>query len=61
MSTRKLPAGGLVGGVWKFNTKRVDKWVDGMGGIDAVRKDVEDQIATHRAKAEADSSPGRAE
>ena len=46
VSTRKLPAW-LVGGSWKFDKQRVDRWSENMGGAAAIRSDVKDQIATH--------------
>jgi hypothetical protein len=55
MSTRKLPAA-LVGGIWKYDRGKVDRWVAEMGGPDAVKKDVEAQIEKHRA-AGAGASP----
>lgn len=47
MSTRKL-RGWLVEGEWKFDKTEVDRWVEGMGGLEAVQKDVDEQIEEHR-------------
>lgn len=55
MSTRKLP-GYLVGGVWKFDRRQVEAWVEELGGVEAVRADVDDQIARHRAAASGDAA-----
>jgi len=48
MSTRKLP-GALIDGVWKFNPRNIERWVEKIGGKEAALKDVEAQIAKHRA------------
>jgi hypothetical protein len=47
ISTRKMPAA-LVGGYWKHDWYKVQKWVEGMGGLEAVHKDVEEQIRKHK-------------
>lgn len=47
MSTRKM-RGWLVEGEWKFDKVETDRWVEGMGGLEAVQKDVKDQIEEHR-------------
>lgn len=54
MSTRKLP-GWLVGGVWKFDLGQIDRFVEDFGGRETLRKDIEDQIAKHRAAQQAPS------
>ncbi len=48
MSTRKLPSY-LIGPAWKFDKKSVETWIAQMGGLEAVRKDVKDQVARHQA------------
>lgn len=48
MSTRKLP-GWLVDGTWRFDKHQLDRYVDDFGGLEALKRDIEDQIAKHRA------------
>jgi hypothetical protein len=47
MSTRQMPAA-LVGGCWKHDWAKVEAWVEKMGGLDAVKNDVEQQIRKHQ-------------
>ena len=47
MSTRQMPAA-LVDGAWKFDWLKVQGWVEGMGGLEAVHQDVEQQIREHQ-------------
>ena len=53
MSTRRLSGAFLVGGTWKYDVKAVDRWVEQGGGNEAVRRDVEDQMAKHRSARDA--------
>jgi hypothetical protein len=59
MSTRKLDGAFLVGGTWKYDPKKVDRWVERLGGVEAVRNDVEAQIERHRAARDAPSQGAR--
>ena len=60
MSTRKLP-GWLVGGKWQFDQGQVDRFVEDFGGLDALTRDIEDQIAIHRAAQDTPAAKPKAE
>jgi hypothetical protein len=43
ISTRKLMGAYLVDGTWKFDRPWVDRWVEQMGGLEAVKAELEER------------------